>query len=141
MKILSVQPDTYGSLLVPLINKIFQNDSKLLIARQFHSYVLSLSKTLECLKKEIRAKEIASLTWASYSRIHDKICAGRYSISSILTHAVKGKLKKVQRPCIFFNLFDDTTRMYSKVLDMTIKDTFSKEVGDISFALKPVVLW
>lgn len=31
--------------------------------------------------------------------------------------------------------------MYSKVLDMTIKDTFSKEVGDISFALKPVVLW
>ena len=39
LKTLSVEPDSYGSLLVPLINEKLPNDLKLLIARQFDSDV------------------------------------------------------------------------------------------------------
>ena len=53
LKTLSVHPDTYGSLLVPLINEKLPNDLKLLIACQSNSDVWSLSKMLEDLKKEI----------------------------------------------------------------------------------------
>ena len=63
MKTLSVEPDTYGSLLVPLINEKLPNDLKLLIARQFDSDVWSLSKMLEHLKKETEVKERAELLW------------------------------------------------------------------------------
>ena len=71
LKTLSVEPDSYGSLLVPLINEKLPNDLKLLIARQFDFDVWSLSKMLEYLKKEIEVKERATLTCTSYSQIHD----------------------------------------------------------------------
>ena len=53
LKTLSVETDTHGSLLVPLINEKLPNDLKLLIACQSNSDVWSLSKMLEHLKKEI----------------------------------------------------------------------------------------
>ena len=56
LKTLSVDPDTYGSLLVPLINEKLPNDFKLLIAHQIDSDVWSLSKLLKHLKNEIEAK-------------------------------------------------------------------------------------
>ena len=89
MKTLSVETDTHGSLLVPLINEKLPNDLKLLIARQFDSDVWSLSKMLEYLKKEIEAKERATLTCASYSRIRDQIYEGKYSLLTLTTHAEK----------------------------------------------------
>ena len=75
LKTLSVEPDTYGSLLVPLINKELSNDVKLSIVHQFGSNVWSLSKILEYLKKEIGGKERATL---NYSQICDQNCEGRY---------------------------------------------------------------
>ena len=68
LKTLSVEPETYGSLLVPLINEKLPNDMKLLIARQFNSVVWSLSKMLQYLKKETEAKERATLTWVIYKK-------------------------------------------------------------------------
>ena len=56
LKTLSVHPDTYGSLLVPLINEKLPNDFKLLIAHQIDSDVWSLSKLLKHLINEIEAK-------------------------------------------------------------------------------------
>ena len=56
LKTLSVDPDTYGSLLVPLINEKLPNDFKLLIAHQIDSDVWSLLKLLKHLKNEIEAK-------------------------------------------------------------------------------------
>ena len=44
LKTVSVKPDTYESLLVPLISEELPNNLKLLIARQFDSDVWSLSK-------------------------------------------------------------------------------------------------
>ena len=95
LKTLSVEPDTYGSLLVPLINEKLPNDLKLLIARQFDSDVWSWSKVLEYLKKEIEAKEKATLTCASYFQIRDQNYEGKYSLSALTTHAEKDKFKKV----------------------------------------------
>ena len=56
LKTFSVDPDTYGSLLVPLINEKLPNDFKLLIALQVDSDVWSLSKMLKYLKNETEAK-------------------------------------------------------------------------------------
>ena len=93
LKILSVEPDMYGSL-VPLINEKLPNDLNVLIAHQFDSNVWSLSKMLEYLKKETEAKERASLTCASYSQICDQNYEGKYSLSALTTHAEKEKFKK-----------------------------------------------
>ena len=89
LKTLSVEPDVYGFLLVPLINEKLPNDLKLLIAHQFDSDVWSLSKMLEELKKEIEEKETATLTCASYSQICDQNYVGKYSLSALVTHAEK----------------------------------------------------
>ena len=129
LKNLSVEPDTYGSLLVPLINEKLPNDLKLLIARQFDSDVWSLSKVLEYLKKEIEAKERATLTCASYSQIRDQNYEGKFSLSALRTHAEKEKFKKGQRPCIFCNLFDDPPRRSFKNSDPKMKRNILKRSG------------
>ena len=129
LKTLSVETDTHGSLLVPLINEKLPNDLKLLIARQFDSDVWSLSKMLEYLKKEIEAKERAPLTCASYSRIRDQIYEGKYSLLTLTTHAEKEKFKKGQRPCIFCNLFDHSPRGCFKISDQKIKRNILKRSG------------
>ena len=129
LKTLSVETDTHGSLLVPLINEKLPNDLKLLIARQFDSYVWSLSKVLEYLKKEIEAKERATLTCASYSQIRDQIYEGKYSFLTLTTHAEKEKFKKGQRPCIFCNLFDHSPRRCFKISDPKIKRNILKRSG------------
>ena len=120
LKILSVEPDMYGSL-VPLINEKLPNDLNVLIAHQFDSDVWSLSKMLEYLKKEIEAKERATLTCASYSQIRDQNYEGKFSLSALRTHAEKEKFKKGQRPCIFCNLFDHSPRRCFKISDPKIK--------------------
>ena len=65
LKTLDIEPDTYGSLLVPLINEKLPNELKLFIARQFDTDVWSLLKMLEFLIKEIEAKESAIFTCGS----------------------------------------------------------------------------
>ena len=94
LKTLSVELGTYVSLLVPLINEKLPNDLKLLSSLQFDSDVWSLSKMLEYLKKEVEAKERATLTCTSYSQIRDQSFEGKYSPSALTTHAEKKKLKK-----------------------------------------------
>ena len=116
-------------LLVPLINEKLPNDLKLLIARQFDSDVWSLSKVLEYLKKEIEAKERATLTCASYSQIRDQNYEGKFSLSALRTHAEKEKFKKGQRPCIFCNLFDDPPRRSFKNSDPKMKRNILKRSG------------
>ena len=128
-KTLSVEPDTYGSLLVPLMNEKLPNDLKLLIARHFDSDVWSLSKMLEYLKKEIEAKERATLTCASYSQIRDQNYEGKFSLSALRTHAEKEKFKKGQRPCIFCNLFDHSPGRCFKISDPKIKRNILKRSG------------
>ena len=129
LKTVSVEPDTYESLLVPLISEELPNDLKLLIARQFDSDVWSLSKMLGYLKKEIEVKERATLTCASYSQIRDHNYEGKYSLSALTTHAGKEKLKKGQRPCIFCNLFDHSPRRCFKISDPKIKRNILKRSG------------
>ena len=129
LKTFSVDPDTYGSLLVPLINEKLPNDLKLLIARQLDSDVWSLSKMLEYLKKEIEAKERATLTCASYSQIRDQNYEGKFSLSALRTHAEKEKFKKGQRPCIFCNLFDDPPRRCFRNSDPKMKRNILKRSG------------
>ena len=68
LKTLSVEPETYGSLLVPLINEKLPNGLKLLIGRQFDSGVWSLSKILDYLKKDIEVKERAYFTKRTWTR-------------------------------------------------------------------------
>ena len=116
-------------LLVPLINEKLPNDLKLLIARQLDSDVWSLSKMLEYLKKEIEAKERATLTCASYSQIRDQNYEGKFSLSALRTHAEKEKFKKGQRPCIFCNLFDHSPRRCFKISDPKIKRNILKRTG------------
>ena len=127
MKTFFAEPDTCGSLLVPLINEKLPDDLKLLIARQFDFDVWSLSKMLEYLKKEIEAKERATLTCASYSQIRDHNCDGKYSLSALTTHAEKEKLRKDQRPCIFRNLFYHSPRRCFKISYPKIKKHFEKK--------------
>ena len=117
LKNLSVEPDTYGSLLVPLINEKLPNDLKLSIAHQFDSDVWSLSKMFVYLKKEIEVKERATYTCASYSQIRDQNYEGKHSLSALTTHAEKEKFKNGQRLCIFCNLFDHSPRRCFKISD------------------------
>ena len=117
LKTLSVEPDTYGSLLVPLINEKLPNDLKLSIAHQFDSDVWSLSKMFVYLKKEIEVKERATYTCASYSQIRDQNYEGKHSLSALTTHAEKEKFKNGQRICIFCNLFDHSPRRCFKISD------------------------
>ena len=69
---------------------------KLLIARQFDFDDWSLSKMLEYLKKEIEAKERATLTCASYSQIRDQNYEGKYSLSALTTLQKKRNSKRVK---------------------------------------------
>ena len=124
LKTVSVEPDTYESLIVPLISEKLPNDLKLLIARQFDSDVWSLSKMLEYLKKKIEAKEWVTLAYVSYSQIRDQNFEGKYLLSALTTHTAKEKLKKDQRPCIFCNLFDHSPQSCFIISDPKIKNIF-----------------
>ena len=129
MKTFFAEPDTCGSLLVPLINEKLPDDLKLLIARQFDFDVWSLSKMLEYLKKEIEAKERATLTCTSYSQIRHQNYEGKYSLLGLTTHAEKEKLKKGQRPCVFCNFFDHSPRRCFKISDPKMKRNILKRSG------------
>ena len=97
----------------------------------YHS--LSLDVSLVCLFLN------DPLTCASYSQIRDQNFEGKYSLSALTTHAEKDKLKKGQRPCIICNLFDHSPRRSFKISDPKIHRNIWKEVGDVSFALKPAI--
>ena len=57
LKTLDVDPRSYGTFLVPLINAKLPNELRLLISRKFENEVWLLSDLLKHLKIEIEAKE------------------------------------------------------------------------------------
>ena len=57
MQTLKVDTNSYGSLLLPLINEKLPTDIRVIIARKFKSEVWNLNEMIEVLKLEIEAKE------------------------------------------------------------------------------------
>ena len=57
LQTLKVDTDSYGSLLVPLINEKLPTDIRVILARKFNSEVWDLNEMIEVLKLEIEAKE------------------------------------------------------------------------------------
>ena len=57
LQTLKVDTDSYGSLLVPLINEKLPTDIRVILARKFNSQVWDLNEMIEVLKLEIEAKE------------------------------------------------------------------------------------
>ena len=53
-----------------------------------------MRNTVTNLKKEIEAKERATLTCAFYSQSRDQNYNGKYSLSALTIHTEKEKLKK-----------------------------------------------
>ena len=53
---MKVDTDSYGSLLVPLINEKLPTDIRVILARKFKSEVWDLNEMIEVLKLEIEAK-------------------------------------------------------------------------------------
>ena len=54
---MKVDTDSYGSLLVPLINEKLPTDIRVILARKFKSEVWDLNEMIEVLKLEIEGKE------------------------------------------------------------------------------------
>ena len=67
LQTLIVDTNSYGSLLVPLINEKLPTDIRVIIARKFKGEVWDLNKMTEVLKLEIQAKERS--LWVSTSFI------------------------------------------------------------------------
>ena len=57
LQTLKVDTNSYGSLLVPLINEKLPTDIRVIIARKFKGEVWDLNKMTEVLKLEIQGKE------------------------------------------------------------------------------------
>lgn len=85
METLSNEPGAYGSSLVPLINEKLPTVSKLLIAHRFDFDAWPLSKMLEYVKKEIEAKETATLNVLLFLKFLTRLRRIRYSLSVLIT--------------------------------------------------------
>ena len=68
LQTLNVDTNSYGSLLVPLINEKLSTHIRVIIARKFKSEVWGLKKMIEVLKLEIEAKECSLLIYAQEFR-------------------------------------------------------------------------
>ena len=66
LQTLKVDTNSYGSLLVPLINKKLPTDIRVIVARKFKSEVWDLNEMTEVLKLEIEAKELSVSVSTSY---------------------------------------------------------------------------
>ena len=67
LKSLKVETNSYGSLLVPLLNEELPNDMRERIARKFDNNVWSLDDMLNFLKRELEAKERSLSVGATFS--------------------------------------------------------------------------
>ena len=67
LKSLKVETNSYGSLLVPLLNEKLSNDMRERIARKFDNNVWSLDDMLNFLKRELEAKERSLSVGATFS--------------------------------------------------------------------------
>ena len=57
LKSLKVEPNSYGILLVPLINEQLPTEMRILVAQKFGNELWDLSEMLRILKHEMEAKE------------------------------------------------------------------------------------
>ena len=68
LQTLKVDTNSYGSLLVPLINEKLPTDIRVIIPRKFKSEVWDLNEMTEVLKLEIEAKKLSLSVEFSYEK-------------------------------------------------------------------------
>ena len=101
LKILDVDPSSYGNLLVPLINAKLPNELSLLIPRKFENEVWLLSDLLKHLKIEIEAKERSVSIGHFYTEPVQSNFHNRFTTSALLTSEESGE--KPNKKCVFCN--------------------------------------
>ena len=98
LKSLKVQTNSYGSLLVPLLNEKLPPELRLQIARKFENEVWSLDDMMTFLKRELVAKENSLSVGTSFE--HDK--------------SKKVENDELENPFTAFNLLNSSNRNKNK---------------------------
>ena len=106
LKTLKVEVNSYGSLLVPLLNAKLPKELSLQIAKNFEDDVWPLEDIMKVLKNEIQAKE-RSLSAGTSFDLSDNNCSGDQNFSEddyTLSALVNSFHKQSKKQCVFCNL-------------------------------------
>ena len=106
LKTLKVEVNSYGSLLVPLLNVKLSKELSLQIARNFEDDVWPLEEMTKVSKNEIQAKE-RSLSAGTSFDLSDNNCSGDQSFSEddyTLSAFVNSSHKQSKKQCVFCNV-------------------------------------
>ena len=102
LKSLKVETNSYGSLLVPLLNEKLPNDMRERIARKFDNNVWSLDDMLNFLKRELEATERSLSVGARFSdKCKQSFENEVFSSSALLNQGLNSNYRKERRACIF----------------------------------------
>ena len=106
LKTLKVDVNSYGFLLVPLLNAKLPKELSLLIARTFEDDIWPLKDIMKVLKNGIQAKERSRSVRTSFD-LSDNYCSGDQSFSEddyTLSALVNSSHKQSKKHCVFCNL-------------------------------------
>ena len=106
LKTLKVDVNSYGFLLVPLLNARLPKKLSLLIAQNFEDNVWPLKDMMKVLKNGIQAKERSRSVGTSFD-LSDNYCSGDQSFSEddyTLSALVNSSHKQLKKHCAFCNL-------------------------------------
>ena len=112
LKTLGVEVNTYGSLLIPLLNEKLPDGLRLRIARNFENDVWDLSKMLTLIKTELEAKERSTSMFSTSSSEFE------FSTSALFVKSFKNANKKA---CVFCNKNNHASFKCLKVSDPKVR--------------------
>lgn len=93
LKTLNVNTNSYGSLLVPLLNEKIPNDIRIILARKFKEEIWTLDEMLEIILQELAAKE----------RCHVDTCEinDEFSTQTLKVNIIE-KNREIEKKCFLF---------------------------------------
>ena len=93
LKTLNVNTNSYGSLLVPLLNEKIPNDIRIILARKFKEEIWTLDEMLEIILQELAAKE----------RCHVDTCEinNEFSTQTLKVNIIE-KNREIEKKCFLF---------------------------------------
>ena len=124
---MKVEVNSYGSLLVPLLNAKLPKELNLIIARNFEDDVRPLEDMMKVLKNEIQAKE-RSLSVGTSFDLSDNYCGGDQSFSEddyTLSALLNSSHKQSKKQCPFFldkNYYIFQTTRFNNTMIVLEKD-------------------
>ena len=127
LKLLKVETNSYGPLLVPLLNGKLPNDMRERIACKFDNNVWSLDM-LDFLKRELEVKERSLSVGTMFSdKCKQYFDNEVFSSSALLNQGLNSNHKKERRACVFSGLSNHKPHKCLKVTNPSVQKEICKK--------------